>query len=136
MGKGTHHVNWKDQLCYKCRIIEINNVAVFHICCGKFNIEEAPSTNFECEIFFMTVVTATQDLEREQTTALNESVADVAPNVNIGLLQEIAELRHQGINLDDDNEPAHENAHSSAPATQTIGQWLTPTICPRRADMN
>ena len=38
--------------------------------------------------------------------------------------------------MDDDNEPAPENAKPSAPATQTIWQWVTPTICPRRADVN
>ena len=61
---------------------------------------------------------------------------DVAPNVNGGLSQEIAELRQQGIKVDDDNETAPENAQSSAPATQTIGKWVTPNLCPRRADVN
>ena len=67
--------------------------------------------------------------------ALSESVADVAPNVG-GLLQEIAELRHQGIEVDNSNEPAPENAQPTAPAAQTIGQWVTPTILPRQANMN
>ena len=83
----------------------------------------------------MKVVAAHQDPELERTTALRESVADVAPNVGV-LLQEVAELRHQGIEVDDDSEPAPENAQPSAPATQTIGQWVTPTICPRRAYVN
>ena len=38
--------------------------------------------------------------------------------------------------MDDDNEPDPENTHPSAPATHTIGQWVTPTIFPRRADVN
>ena len=63
-------------------------------------------------------------------------VADVAPNVNGGLLQEIVELLQQGIEVDDDNEPYPENFQPSAPETHTIGQWVTPTICPRRADVN
>ena len=53
-----------------------------------------------------------------------------------GLSQENAELRHQGIEVDDDNDPAPQNSQPSAPATQTIGRWVTPTIFPRRADMN
>ena len=84
----------------------------------------------------MTVVDAHQDPERKRTTALRESVADVAPNVNRGRSQEIAEIFHQGIEVYDDNEPAPDNAQPSAPATQTIGKWVTPTICPRRADVN
>ena len=83
----------------------------------------------------MTVVAAHQDPERERTIALRESVADVAPNVG-GLSQEISELRHQGIEVDDDNDPEPDNAQPSVPSTQTIGQWVTPTICPRRADVN
>ena len=89
MGKGTHFVNQKDQLCYGCRIPEIDGT-VFHICCGSFKIEEAPSTTFEDGFVVVTVVAAHKDPEREQTTALRESVADVAPNVG-GLSQEIAE---------------------------------------------
>ena len=83
-----------------------------------------------------TVVADPQDPERERTTALHESVADVAPNVNGETLQEIAELRHQGIAVDDDNDPALENDQPSVPANQTIGQWATPTIFPMREDLN
>ena len=74
--------------------------------------------------------------ERKQTMALCESVLDAAPNVNGGHLQKIAELRHQEIKVDSNNETAPENAHSSAPANQTIVQWVTPTIFPRRSDVN
>ena len=117
VGKETHRVNQKDQMCYKYRIPEIDNVTVFQICCGKFNIEEAPSTPFEDEIVVRTVVADPQDLEREQTMALRELVAHVAPNVNKGLLQEIAELRQQEIDVDKKSEPAPENAQPSAPVT-------------------
>ena len=82
------------------------------------------------------VVAAPQDPERKRTMSLRESVTDVAPNVNGGFSQEISELRQQGIEVDDENEPAPDNAQPSAPATETIGQWVTPTIFPRRADMN
>ena len=78
--KGTHRVNRKDQLCYEIRIPKINGT-VFHICCGNFNIEEAPSTTFKDEIVVVTVVAAHQDPDRERTTALRESVVDVTPNV-------------------------------------------------------
>ena len=87
MGKGNHRVNQKNQLCYECRIPVIDNSTVFHIFCGNFNIEEAPSNPFKDEIVVRTVVAAPQDPEREQNTALLELVTDVAPNVNGGLLQ-------------------------------------------------
>ena len=85
MGKGTHHVNRKDPLCYECRIPKTDNGTAFHIFCGNFNIEEAPSPPFKDEIFVRIVVAAPQDPDRERTTVLRESVADVAPNVNVGL---------------------------------------------------
>ena len=47
----------------------------------------------------MTFVAAHEDPERERTTALRELVVDVAPNVG-GFSQEIAELSHQGIEVD------------------------------------
>ena len=83
----------------------------------------------------VTVVADHQDLERERITVLRELVTYVAPNFG-GLSQEIVELCHQGIDVDDDNETAPQNAQPSAPATQTIGRWVTPTIFPRRSDMN
>ena len=87
MGKGTHRVNWKYQLCYECRIPKIDNGTIFHICCGNFKIEEAHSTPFEDEIVVRTVVADPQDPERERTMALCESVADVALNFIRGILQ-------------------------------------------------
>ena len=59
MGKGTHRVNRKDQMCYECRIPEIYNGTVFHIFCGNFNIEEALSTPFKDEIVVSTFLAAT-----------------------------------------------------------------------------
>ena len=61
----------------------------------------------------MPVVASHQDPERNRTTALHESVTDVAPNVG-GLLQEIEELRHQRMDVDNDNEPAPENSPECA----------------------
>ena len=136
MGKGIHRVNRKDQLCYECRIRKIDNGTVFYIFCGNFKIEEPPSTPFEDEIVVRTVVTGPQDPERKQTTTLRESFADVDMNINVGLSQEIVELRQQRIDVEDDNDPAPQNAQTSAPETNTIGQRVTPTIYPGRADVN
>ena len=83
----------------------------------------------------MKFVADNQDPEHEQTTVLCELVAGAAPNV-WGLSQEVSELRHQGIEVDDNNEPAPDNAHPNALATQTIGKWVTPTIFPRQEDLN
>jgi hypothetical protein len=44
----------------------------------------------------------------------------------------IEELRRQGIEVDDDNEPAPENAEAPAPVAN--GRWEKPTMCPRRME--
>ena len=62
----------------------------------------------------------------------------MATNVRgaIAQQQEIAELRQQGIEVDDDNAPTPENAEPSPATAVSIGEWITPTICPRKADAN
>ena len=67
----------------------------------------------------MPVAADHKDPEFKRTTALRESVAEVAPKVG-GLSQSFSELCHQGIEVDNDNKRAPENNQSSAPATQTI----------------
>jgi len=46
--------------------------------------------------------------------------------------EDIAELRGRGIEVYDDDEPAPENSW----AQPSVGEWFTPTICPRRANSN
>ena len=38
VGKGMHKVNRQEQLCYECRIQEINNGVIFHITCKNFKV--------------------------------------------------------------------------------------------------
>ena len=138
VGKSVHRVQRKDQLCYECRIAEIDDSTIFHIVCNNFKVEVAASIPFEDEAVVTTSVTlpTAQDGERERVAALRTAGDDVLSNIRGAAAQEVAELRQQGIEVDDDNEPAPENAQPSAPATATVGQWVTPTICPRRADPN
>ena len=140
VGKGVHRVNRKDQLCYEVRINEIDDGTIFHICCGNFKVEEAASTPFEDELAATpsTPVTATtlqQSTEARRRQELRTSERDVTANIG-PLAQEIAELRMQGIEVDDDNEPAPENAQlfTLTPSVGSAGSWITPSICPRRAD--
>ena len=65
------------------------------------------------------------------------SVHNVAPNIGGVLSEEIAELRQQGIEVEDDNEPAPENAQPTPHTTVPVaGSWVTPTTCQRRAYPN
>lgn len=129
VGKGTHRVNRRDQLCYRCRIQEIDDNTVFHVVCSNFKVETCALIAFEDELVVAApvVVPARQDVTNQRS-----SVDDVSPNVHSDLVNEIDELRQQGIEVDDDNEPAPENAEPPPQATIPVGEWITPTICPRR----
>ena len=38
VGKGMRKVNRQEQLCYECRIMEIDNGVIFHITCKNFRV--------------------------------------------------------------------------------------------------
>jgi hypothetical protein len=72
---------------------------------------------------------AAQTLEEIALRVLTE---DETCNFRSVLAEDIAELRQQGIEVDDGNEPALENAEPRPQATGDVGEWVTPTICARR----
>ena len=137
VGKGMHKVNRREQLCYECRIPEIDNGVIFHITCKNFKVEVDGATPFEDEVVVRVPTTPQPTAQATAAAGDRTSVHDVAPNVRGVLAEEIAELRQQGIEVDDDNEPAPENAQPAPRSTvPVVGLWVTPTTCPRRADTN
>ena len=135
VGKGVHRVNRKDQLCYECRLAEIDDNTIFYIVCNNFKVDVEGAAPFDDERGTSTLPapsTTAQNAEKARVAALRTADSDVSSNIG-ALQQEIAELRQQGIEVDDDNEPAPENA---SPTTSRIdvGSWIIPLICPRRAD--
>ena len=75
-----------------------------------------------------------QDGERACVVALRTAGEDVLPNIDGEHALEIAEMRQQSIEVGDDNDPAPENSEPAMPVSQPVGDWVTPTFCPRRAD--
>ena len=67
---------------------------------------------------------------------LRTAIEDMGGNINNAWAQEIAELRQQGIEVDDDDEPAPENKVPDEPSQHDVGEWVTPNVCPRRVDSN
>ena len=47
VGKGMHKVNRWEQICYECRIPDINNGFIFHIACKNFKVETVGATPFD-----------------------------------------------------------------------------------------
>ena len=133
-GKVIHRVNRKQPSCYECRIPQIDNGTVFHICCSNFKVEKEGATPFQSE----TVPNAPVETDASSPIVLEDlraSRVDVVSNVGPAA-HDIAELRLQGIEVDDDNAPAPENAQPSNPAPANGGHWCNPTTCPRRTDVN
>ena len=108
VGKGMHKVNRREQLCYECRIPEIENGVVFHITCKNFRVDTDGATPFDDEV----VVLAPQETGPVTVATAGDrlSVHDVAPNIHGVLAEEIADLRQQGVEVDDDNKPVPENS--------------------------
>ena len=139
-GKGEHRVNRKDQTCYECRIPDIDAGTIFHIVCSNFKVETEGAVPFPSE----TVPNAPDEPDASPQTVLEDvqriqelrmSTSDVVSNIGPAA-DDIAELRNQGIEVDDDNDPAPENAQPSNPVAANGGHWCNPTICPRRANPN
>lgn len=131
-GKEPHDVNRREQLCYACEIPELPH-RTFYIACSNFKVEESPTTPFPDELALSRNAPAGSTAEEQnRDRVLRTDAGNVARNIND--TTEIEELRQQGITVDDDNDPAPENAVPQAAGQPDVGVWITPTICPRRAD--
>ena len=124
-------VGQKQQLCYLVTIPEFGDGVAFHIVKNNFRVEVTPETVFASE-----VITVGHTAPPPVDTVFS-SQTNVLPNVfgGTGLREEIAQLRAEGIEVDDDNEPLPEDA-IPAPADPEGMRYehTTPTYCPRRAN--
>ena len=94
VGKAVYRVNRRDQLCYECRLQEIENV-LFHVVVNNFKVDTAASRPFEDEAVACaseTAPTAADAAERERVLALQTAGNDVHPNIRSALALEVAEL--------------------------------------------
>lgn len=121
-GKAPHNVNRKNQMCYEVRIPSIDDGTIFHVVCSNFRVGTAAGTPFEDEL---------APAPRQAAAATNDEVELRTSHANVNrseLAQEVAELRQQGIEVDDDNEPAPENARPTPQPTTQVEEWVTPTV--------
>lgn len=85
------------------------------------------------EVDYITEVTV--EAEREENAVDNEDEARVVPVLgNADLAQNIARVRMEGYDVDDDNKPAPENVPEKSqpdPADSIYGEWNSCTICHR-----
>jgi len=86
VGKEIHRVQKKDQLCYECRIPDIDDNTIFHIVCRNFKVEDAAATPFDDEMPVEAVVTVpnAQEIDGIINDELRVSESDVVPNIRAG----------------------------------------------------
>ena len=128
-----HRINKRDILSYRVRLPEIDDGSEFWIVCRNLSVTTIGARPFDDE------APPEGTVQRQATTATADPLRGQFENVsnNIGRgasAQDIAELRDAGITVDNED-PAPENA--GAPPSEplfNVGEWMKPTICPRRAD--
>ena len=131
MGEGVRRIQNKDQMCYLVRIDEVDDGTIFFISKKNFKVDTPAAIPFESEALAQPV-RGHDALVRDQLRAAG---ANVVPNVGTlsrgATREEIEELRQNGIEVDNDNKPAPENAtpqeippllaHGRSRSTATVG---------------
>jgi hypothetical protein len=134
-GEGTWPVRHKQQPCYLVCIQEIDNGTEFYIVKKNFKVKTAPPTPFPSKA---PQAAAAPMLPIPNNALERQSFTNVTSNIEGGLScaatrEQIKELRRQGIEVDNDNEPVPKNAQPPVPQEQDApppGTWEKPTYCP------
>jgi len=105
-GEGERRVGQRQQMCYLVTIPEFGDGVTFHIVKKNFQVQVDPETVFESEAAMGNPIPP-PPVDGERASGRN-----VVPNVfgGAGLREEIEQLRAEGIEVDDDNEPLPEEA--------------------------
>jgi hypothetical protein len=126
-GKGMRLVARRQQMCYLVSIPDIDGKC--HIVKYNFRVDVSPAIPFESKI------------QQPAPAPRREVVADtdctdnrnMVPNV-FGGNKEIQQLWAEGIEVDDDNEPLHDEAIAAPQPTTATYSYNKPTFCPRQVD--
>ena len=133
VGEGVRRIRNKDQMCYLVRIDEVDDGTIFYISKKNFKVDTPPATPFESEAR-AEPVRGHDALVRDELRAAGVNVVSNVGNLSRGATrEEIEELRRNGIEVDDDNEPAPENS-TPQEAPPVAGVWEKPVYCNRRAN--
>ena len=118
-------------MCYLVTIPEFGDGVTFHIVKKNFQVNVDPQTAFESKAA-MGNLTPPPPVDWERASGRN-----VVPNVfgGAGLREEIEQLRAEGIDVDDDNEPLPEDAEPAPADPEGMRyEYTIPTFCPWRAN--
>ena len=126
-GEGLRRIKNEAKMCYLVSIPEVEGECYIAKKC--FRVEQGPDMPFESER-----APLRRDIPRPLPHGEDRTVLfNVVRNVGNGLADEVLELRAQGLEVDDDNEPLDEGA-GAPPRLEYNGphNFTVPTHCPRR----
>ena len=135
-GEGKRRVHKKEQMCYLVRINDFDDVTILHIVKKNFRVDTAPAQPFPGEAPVQTCAAAPGDAVNPDRSSTRNTTANIEGGLSrVAMREEIEQLRQQGITVDDDNEPAPENALPPMPgAAPPPGTWEKPQYCCRRSN--
>ena len=135
-GEATRRIGKKDQKCYKVRIAEINDGTEFFVAKHNFKVEQVLATPFESKTPQPPAPPIPNLVLDAERSSIRNVVANIEGRMCIETREDIAELQHQGIEVDDENKPAPKNVPTPNEAAPPPGggRWEKPTVCSRRAN--
>ena len=135
-GETTWHIRRKDQKCYKVCIAKINDGTEFFVAKHNFKVEQAPTTPFESETPQPPEPPIPNPVLDAEGSSICNVVANIKGHTRIETREDIAELQHQGIEVDNDNKPAPKNVPAPNEAAPPLGggRREKPTVSSRCAN--
>jgi hypothetical protein len=131
-GEAMHTIAKKDQMCYKVCIMEINDCTEFFIVKKNFKVEQRPTIPFKSEGPQEPAVPPipAPNIDAERSSDCNDVTNIVGGLPCTTTREDINKLGRQGIEVDDDNEPAPKNVPAPQEAPRPDGStWEKPTYC-------
>ena len=119
------HVNHREQMCYLMRIDDLGEDIVFQIVKRNFKITQAPLVPFPSEVRTHAAAAVLGVPVNPDRTSNRNTTANIEGGLSrAATREEIKQLRQQGITVDDDNEPAPENAQAPVVGPEPpTGTW-------------
>jgi hypothetical protein len=129
-------VQKEEQMCYLVHINNFNDGSIFHIVKKNLKIDTTPAQPFASEARMQAPAGALGDaVNPDHLSNQNVNASIEGSLLCIATREEIEQLHHQGITVDDDNEPAPENAQAPVPGVEPPpGTWEKPKYCCHRAN--
>jgi hypothetical protein len=117
------------------RINDFDDGSVFLIVKGKLRIDQAAAVPFVAPPPTRAPANVPGEAVDPDRVAQTNVQANIEGGLRIKTREETEQLRQQGITVNNDNEPAPENAAPQRLSDKiyAAGRWKKPTVCPRRA---